>query len=287
MLLVVGVTGIAWQWRKAERARVEQAKALAHLQSQEIGRWLEEGDAARALAYLASLIRERPDRWQAVMYALSIVEQHSFPVLAWPEIHPPAKLVSSAAFAPDGSWLAAAGGRVALPDGACVARIWDAVSGQPLREVRRPLLPLSFLALDHSGARLTAAGLANDVTVYDVESGLPVSPPMRHHYFVVGLSASADGTRTVSHGWDLETGAELWPPNHQPGYVRPGAISPDGTRIIAGHNDGHIRIYDTATGARVQTLNHPGEVKVLRFAPDGSGRFLSASTDRLAHVWDL
>lgn len=89
------------------------------------------------------------------------------------------------------------------------------------------------------------------------------------------------------YGWELETGAELWPPSHQPGYIRPGAISPDGTRIIAGHNDGHIRIHDTATGALVQTLDHPGEVKVLRFAPDGSGRFFSASTDRLAHVWDL
>jgi WD40 repeat protein len=89
------------------------------------------------------------------------------------------------------------------------------------------------------------------------------------------------------HGWDLETGEELWTPEQQPGRIRPAAISPDGSRIVAGHNDGHLRIYDTATGRQVLALEHPGEIKVVRFAPDGSGRFLSASTDRLAHVWDL
>lgn len=105
------------------------------------------------------------------------------------------------------------------------------------------------------------------------------SPDQRRYY-----ALTANGWL---HGWDLETGAELWPPAQQPGKIRPAAISPDGSRIVAGHNDGHLRIYDTATGRQVSTLEHPGEIKVVRFAPDGSGRFLSASTDRLAHVWDL
>ena len=583
--LIVGLAGITWQWRKTERARAEQAKALAHLQWQEIGHWLDEGESSRALAYLASLIRERPDRWQAVMYAMSIAEQHSSPLLAGPEIHPPVKLTGSACLAPDGSWVAAAGEdqivriwdvasgkeaaqfshaspvtslavaggpvkiavatqdgalttradiaapplalpradatpvlelrfsadgshllarakervevwrtgaldqpplRIALPeeikgtdvsadgsrvlvwgtkhaaiwdtstaaevlhvqvekriqrgaiagngkrvsllDGGSFARTWDVASGQPLKDIRSRFVQFAYLALDHSGTRLTLAGSTNDLSVHDVESGLPVSPPMRHHYFVIGLRSSPDGTRAISHGWDdtvrvwdaqtgrpamspiafsgarksyhvassqdgrivlvhlppehglpesisvwrgshtgepqqrtvegqrafdgtrispdgrlgalgllpgnrcyvyelatgkvlldevtegsvyvhlfspdmrrcyaltangwlygwsLETGQPLWKPNHQPGFIRPAAISPDGTRIIAGHNDGHIRIYDTATGELVQTLDHPGEVKVLRFAPDRSGRFLSASTDTLAHVWDL
>jgi len=129
--------------------------------------------------------------------------------------------------------------------------------------------------------------------VYDIATGRVVldapangdvyvhlfSPDMRHYY-----ALTENGWL---HGWSLETGAPLWPPQQQPGKIRPAEISPDGTRIVAGHNDGHIRIYDPATGALVQTLDHPGEVKVLRFAPDGSGRFLSASTDRLAHLWDL
>ena len=89
------------------------------------------------------------------------------------------------------------------------------------------------------------------------------------------------------YGWSLQTGLPLWQPHQKPGLIRPGTISPDGTRIIAGHNDGHIRIYDTATGMLVQTLDHAGKGKTLRFAPDRSGRFISGSTDRLAHLWDL
>lgn len=89
------------------------------------------------------------------------------------------------------------------------------------------------------------------------------------------------------HGWSLETGAELWTPGQQPGKIRPAAISLDGSRIVAGHNDGHLRIYDTATGRQIRALEHPGEIKVVRFAPDGSGRFFSGSTDRRAHVWDV
>ncbi|MGB8166857.1 MAG: WD40 repeat domain-containing serine/threonine protein kinase [Chthoniobacteraceae bacterium] len=105
------------------------------------------------------------------------------------------------------------------------------------------------------------------------------SPDMRRYY-----ALTANGWL---HGWSLDTGAPLWPPGRQPGLIRPGAISADGARIIAGHSDGHIRIYDTATGQLVQTLDHSGEVKTLRFAPDGSGRFVSGSTDGVAHLWDL
>lgn len=89
------------------------------------------------------------------------------------------------------------------------------------------------------------------------------------------------------HGWSIATGKELWPPNQQPGKIRPAVITDDGTRIIAGHNDGHIRIYDAETGQVMRELDHPGEVKTLRLAPGGRELLLSGSTDRLAHIWDL
>ncbi|WP_279586909.1 protein kinase domain-containing protein [Prosthecobacter fusiformis] len=89
------------------------------------------------------------------------------------------------------------------------------------------------------------------------------------------------------HGWSMATGEELWPPNNQPGKIRPAVITSDGTRIIVGHNDGHIRIYNTETGQVMQVLDHPGEIKTLRLAPGGGEVLLSGSTNKLAHTWDL
>lgn len=129
--------------------------------------------------------------------------------------------------------------------------------------------------------------------VYELATGRVVlNEPTRGD--VYGHLFSPDGGRMYAltdngwlHGWSLETRQPLWPPVRHPGLIRPGAISPDGSRIIAGHNDGHIRISDTATGKLVKTLAHPGDVRVLRFAGNGSDRFFSGSTDGVAHVWDL
>lgn len=582
--IIAGSTGILWQWRAATRANKAQAAALERMHWQDIDEWVDRGEHARALAYLASLIRANPEHWQAVMYAMSIVDQHDFPVLQGPVIRPAVKLITPACMSLDGlsiltagedravrlwdvatgrqtaewtldstvtaigmtavlngifiatedgalalhssrgqplrlrrkyttpilemgvstdqshliarsaegieTWtiaaivqppwsialpdgikgaslsadgsrllvwntrqaavwdtssrqavlhlhagisfrsgvLAAGGARVAFLDGGFLAKIWDVASGKLVQTVESQLAKSKFLSLDRAGSRLTVAGNANHLTVYDVESGLTVSPLMSHHYAISSLQASPDGSCTVSYGnddaihvwdartgasfmtsisfglprkqthvqpsldgssvlvhhrlegqfdesitvwkgnsqlppkrhhvpgqrdfnsgrispdgrlgclglnpenrayvyelatgrvildkplmgdvygihfspdhkkcygvtangavygWDLETGHALWQPNQQPGMIRPSAISPDGARLIAGHNDGHIRVYDTSTGALVLTLAHPGEVKVLRFAPDKSGRFMSGSTDGIAHVWEL
>jgi len=105
------------------------------------------------------------------------------------------------------------------------------------------------------------------------------SPDMRKAY-----ALTANGW---VYGWSLDSGEELWPPHQQPGRIRPAVLTADGTRLMVGHDDGHIRIYDTGTGQVIQVLDHPGEVKTLRLAPGGRELLLSGSTDKLAHVWDL
>ena len=582
--LLAGVTGVAWEWRKAEYAREEQARALANLEWQQIGHWLDDGDTARALASLSSLLREHPDQWQAAMYAMSIVDQHPFPMMKGPEITPPSRLVAPARLAADASWIAGAGedhgvriwstatgqeiahfsqsvpitalacssgpwvlayalddgsvltyssltapsfilhrssagkivslqfsadgsaligrsrdsleiwrsnspetgssvlpvpwdikdsrisgdGRrvvawgvknagvwntasgekvlsleakntylngcisadgshMALIDGAFSAQCWDIDLLQPLASLQSPLAPWREIALNATGTRLTLAGTGNDLAMYETRTGLRVNSSMKHHYSIRNLATSSDGARLASsgwddvvktwdandgkplfsgisfgklrphtslelsddqsvlvhreaekglpdslsvwrasrtlpprrfpvagkrnfdgcrlspdgrlaclgllpeyrcrvfelatgkvrldkkamgpvyihlfspdqqryyvvtangwlHGWSLVTGEELWPPNQQPGHVCPAEISADGKRIIIGHSDGHIRIHDTETGKLLTTLDHPGDVRVLRLAPDRSGRFVSGSTLGTARIWDL
>lgn len=593
LAFVVGFAGVTWQWRRAEKARVAEARAVERLRWEQIARQASTEEAPVALAKLAALLRTKPDRWQAAMLAMSIVDQNPFPVLAGPPVLPDVPLIKPPVLAPDGRWfaaaaadasvrvwdvetgkqrasiavaapvtalavgggplalavatpdgkvtvyarpdaagtpltraggepvdelrfsadgslliarskdrvemwacsaperpplavqldgavlgcavsadgtrvlawtskrgavwdtatgreisamdaqdefkegsLAASGKRFALVDGPYAARVWDIDSGKGLAPLDHPFTTVLTAVLNADGTRITLRGNANNLVVHDTASGLAVSLPMRHHYQPRSLIASGDGRRLVSQGWDgracvwdatsgrsvlgaiwmetglsptavdvsrdgdavllfpekiggepgtisvwrgtrtqppqrhvvegsrdlsgnrlspdgrlgcmslgphlngqpgpihgtqvyelatgravltaltegdvylhlfspdmrryyaltengwlygwsLETGAPLWPPSQQPGFIRPAEISPDGTRIIGGYTDGHIRVHDTATGKVVQTLDDPAETRVLRFAPDGSGRFLVASNKGDVSIWQL
>jgi len=90
------------------------------------------------------------------------------------------------------------------------------------------------------------------------------------------------------HGFSFQNGQPLWPPNQQPGGIIPASLSPDGTRLTAGHRDGHVRFYETATGKLLLDQSAGlGEIRTLRFAPDGSGRFLSGGAAGAIHLWNV
>ncbi|MBB5037695.1 protein kinase domain-containing protein [Prosthecobacter dejongeii] len=582
--VLFGMTGIIMQWLATERANRMQAAALERVRWQEIEQWQKEGNSSQALTYLAKLIRQKPNHWQAAMYAMSIVDQTSLAVPAGPNITPPVASTATARLSADGQFiitagsdakvriweaesgketrnipvnspvtematgtfvplalatqrnevfilpgldkewvtlprgavepvkkvlfsanghllaavseskievwsmddlsgaarslkldeavegmlisaegsyligwnktqvsvwdastlklrwsfrahevlhqatLSADGNTLAVVDGSYSVRIWEVAKGAEINVIASPLSSIRQVALCGDGSRLTMGGAGNELLLYDSKSGLPLRAATKHHYnvrnivtdirgkyvysygyddalcvsdavtgetliepFKIGqIFQEADihpshqgqtilvhnrakntfretlsvwqGTRRKQavqhgvqgqrdfhfsrmskdgqlgclalnpgdrcyiydlktekilldqkangdvyatyfspdmskcyaltangwiHGWTLATGKELWPPNQQPGKIRPAIITDDGTRLIAGHNDGHIRIYDTATGKVIQELEHPGEVKTLRLAPGGKELLLSGSTDKLAHVWDL
>ena len=69
------------------------------------------------------------------------------------------------------------------------------------------------------------------------------------------------------------------------GTVRSVAFSPDGKWVAAG-GDRSARLFDAATGDRLQTLKgHAGEVNAVAFSPDG-GLLASGSRDKTVRVWE-
>jgi WD40 repeat protein len=64
------------------------------------------------------------------------------------------------------------------------------------------------------------------------------------------------------------------------------AFSPDGSRLASGGHDRTIKVWDTASGQMLRTLNgHTSRVNSVAFSPDGS-RLVSASEDQTIKVWD-
>lgn len=100
-----------------------------------------------------------------------------------------------------------------------------------------------WLALSSSGA---------SVQVRDVESGLPVTPPLPHGE-----------------------------------AVRDAAWAPDGRRLAVLGIDGEVRIWDLARqGQPVRTLHHASTVNVVQFSPDDS-QLAVGCEDGTAHVWNV
>jgi WD40 repeat protein len=64
------------------------------------------------------------------------------------------------------------------------------------------------------------------------------------------------------------------------------AWSPDSTRLLSGSDDNTAKVWDTATGRCLRTLEgHQGGVGSVAWSPDGS-RLLSGSYDNTARLWD-
>ena len=84
---------------------------------------------------------------------------------------------------------------------------------------------------------------------------------------------------------EAESGAEYQLPADG-GMIQSVAVSPDGRWVVAGTDDGPVRVWDLAAGAERPPLHgHRQMVKVVTFSPDGT-RLASGSADGTGLVWD-
>ena len=64
------------------------------------------------------------------------------------------------------------------------------------------------------------------------------------------------------------------------------AFSPDGKQVVLGSSDRTVRLWDSVTGAALQTLEgHSGWVNSVAFSPDGK-QVVSGSSDQTVRLWD-
>jgi Tol biopolymer transport system component len=125
--------------------------------------------------------------------------------------------------------------------------------------------------------------------VWDVQTGQPLTEPLRHQGRLNSAQFSPDGNRILTTSgsarvWNVQTGQPLTELLKDEGWVSSAQFSPDGKRIVTASYQA-ARVWDAQNGQLLtKALKHDGEVNSAQFSPDGK-RIVTAS-DRNARVWD-
>ncbi|WP_224368578.1 HEAT repeat domain-containing protein [Hyalangium versicolor] len=190
----------------------------------------------------------------------------------------------------------AANGRVLLVGGARAApasrlTAYDFTATKVLWSVE---LPSAVQALALAGEQWVAAGADGAVRVGSLGegkverelsgahpggcTGVALSPDSKHFYTV-----GADG---FLRGWVLDSGKKVheWQASPQP--LRAVAVDPGHIFVACAGDDGVVRSFTVASGARRDMAGHEGTVRALAFTPR-DGRLASAGDDGRIRLWYL
>jgi WD40 repeat protein len=200
-------------------------------------------------------------------------------------------IIFDVAFSPDGRQIA-----TLSESGPSYLRLWDAASGEKLREVELNVekwviaTTAGNLAYSPDGTRVAVAYTNPVVRVIDTATG-EVTTEITHTHSVHSVAFSPDGKRIVTVDpdtkapvvWDAETGQKLL--TLKAGSpVGAAAFSPDGRQIVGGGEK--VQLWNSETGETLGAL--PGYassyVSTPAISPDGR---LLAVPGSPARVYDL
>ncbi|KAH9022932.1 hypothetical protein EDB84DRAFT_1564855 [Lactarius hengduanensis] len=152
------------------------------------------------------------------------------------------------------------------------------------------------VACSPDGRQIVTGSMDNAVRVWDAQSGLPLTDPLKGHTFMVtSVAYSPDGTNIISASydctvriWNSQTGVPIGEPLK--GHTQPltsVAYSPDGAHIISGSTDMTVRIWNSQTGTPVrEPLRGPsGHIMSVAYSPDGT-HIICGSDDTGIWMWD-
>ncbi len=194
-------------------------------------------------------------------------------------------VAQAAAFAPDGSHFAVAGGagKILLYDAAGITQVAE-ISIAPVR--------INALAFMPDSSALLAAAESGDVLIARRSDGWTHTLHRLHPRGIEQLSVARDGSRfsTASRDstaviWSFPDLRRLREVAIADPLIPCAALSPDGQTIAVSGGRGLIRLHHES-GEVASLTGHSQRINSLSFSPDGS-KLVSAAIDRDARIWSL
>jgi WD40 repeat protein len=167
----------------------------------------------------------------------------------------PGSLVT-ANFSPD-SW------RVVTASEDGTARLWNALTGEPLGEPMRHEAEVLWAQFSEDGQKIVTASVDGSAKIWAADTGRLLVPPLRHADIVHFAAFSADGRKVVTASrdntariWNAQTGQPVGVPLIHPKPAYFACFSPDGSRILTADESDHARLWDERTGSAIAAADH-------------------------------
>jgi WD40 repeat protein len=187
-------------------------------------------------------------------------------------------------------------GKVLAGDGEAVARLWDAHTGQPVRQNPGHVRAPEHLSYSSDGRTLTSVAEPGEVYRWEVASGRPLARTVipqagrwgeATYRLAPGGGHLAERTKHWLRLFDTRTGKDWTLIN---GDAEPADVTftPDGRTVAAADRAGVVRLWDLAPGKRAGRLDLGKQVRGLRwlcFSPDGK-RLATGESMFKVHLWD-
>ncbi len=183
----------------------------------------------------------------------SVVKLWNLPDLSFRASLPFPGAVRDAAFSPDGSLLALAGG-------AGVIQIRKGDTGELLRTLAADSVSILDLAFHPGGQQLASVSAHGRLLIWDLVRGSPRPIVFDGRGTILSVAFSPDGTRLATGHTDemvrifeANSGRELLDLHGHVGRVGGLTFSDDGTLLVSAARDGTMRVWDAASETAITT----------------------------------